>query len=88
MAAFAEISGCYSFWAWLRLGKSIFWVIPGIFVLIIFAVNLTPRTPSLPGKGGFKASPRRGERFGEGFIYTLKTPLLVFYLHLTHEIFP
>jgi len=25
------------------------------------------------GKGGFKASPRLGERFGEGFIDTLKT---------------
>lgn len=41
IAAFAEISGCYSFWAWLRLGKSILWVIPGIFALIIFAVSLT-----------------------------------------------
>jgi small multidrug resistance family-3 protein len=38
IAAFAEISGCYSFWAWLRLGKSVLWVIPGIFALIIFAV--------------------------------------------------
>jgi len=25
------------------------------------------------GKGVFKASPRFGERFGEGLIYTLKT---------------
>jgi len=25
------------------------------------------------GKGVFKASPRFGERFGEGFVYTLKT---------------
>ncbi len=41
IAAFGEISGCYSFWAWLRLGKSIFWVIPGIFALIIFAITLT-----------------------------------------------
>jgi len=41
IAAFAEISGCYSFWAWLRLGKSIFWVIPGILALIVFAIALT-----------------------------------------------
>jgi small multidrug resistance family-3 protein len=41
IAAFGEISGCYSFWAWLRLGKSIFWIIPGIFALIIFAISLT-----------------------------------------------
>jgi hypothetical protein len=39
----------------------------------IISKNLTPQPPSLPGNGGFKASPRRGERFGEGFIYTLKT---------------
>jgi hypothetical protein len=25
------------------------------------------------GNGGFKASPRVGESFGEGFVYTLKT---------------
>ncbi|MEA5530481.1 YnfA family protein [Dolichospermum sp. UHCC 0684] len=41
IAAFGEISGCYSFWPWLRLGKSIFWIIPGIFALIIFAISLT-----------------------------------------------
>jgi small multidrug resistance family-3 protein len=41
IAAVGEISGCYSFWAWLRLGKSIFWVIPGMFALIIFATSLT-----------------------------------------------
>jgi hypothetical protein len=39
----------------------------------IISKNLTPQPPSLPGNGGFKASPRRGERFGEGFVYTLKT---------------
>ncbi|WP_334310667.1 YnfA family protein [Dolichospermum circinale] len=41
IAAFGEISGCYSFWPWLRLGTSIFWIIPGIFALIIFAISLT-----------------------------------------------
>ena len=27
-AAFSEIAGCFAFWAWLRLGKSIWWVVP------------------------------------------------------------
>jgi hypothetical protein len=39
----------------------------------IISKNLTPLPPSLGGKGVFKASPRFGERFGEGFVYTLKT---------------
>ncbi|WP_309225757.1 YnfA family protein [Sphaerospermopsis sp. LEGE 08334] len=41
IAALGEIAGCFSFWAWLRLGKSIFWIIPGICSLIIFAISLT-----------------------------------------------
>ena len=40
-AAVAEISGCFAFWAWLRLGKSALWTIPGIVMLILFAVTLT-----------------------------------------------
>jgi small multidrug resistance family-3 protein len=41
IAALGEILGCFSFWAWLRLEKSIFWIIPGICALIIFAIALT-----------------------------------------------
>lgn len=43
-AAFAEIAGCYAFWAWTRSGKSIWWVAPGIISLIAFAwlLTLTP----------------------------------------------
>jgi small multidrug resistance family-3 protein len=41
LAAFAEIGGCYAFWAWLRLGKSPLWVIPGMVSLAIFAWALT-----------------------------------------------
>jgi small multidrug resistance family-3 protein len=33
----AEIVGCFSFWAWLRLGKAIYWVFPRIVSLITFA---------------------------------------------------
>jgi len=41
LAAVAEISGCFAFWAWLRLGKSVFWVLPGLVALVLFAVLLT-----------------------------------------------
>ncbi|MFC4237270.1 YnfA family protein [Thalassospira xianhensis] len=40
-AATAEIAGCFAFWAWLRLGKSAFWIVPGILSLIVFAWLLT-----------------------------------------------
>lgn len=40
-AALAEIAGCFAFWAWLRLGKPMWLVIPGMASLIIFAVLLT-----------------------------------------------
>ena len=40
-AAVAEIGGCFAFWAWLRLGKSLYWIIPGIVALVIFALLLT-----------------------------------------------
>ncbi len=40
-AAAAEIAGCFAFWAWLRLGKSALWVLPGVAALVLFAVLLT-----------------------------------------------
>jgi small multidrug resistance family-3 protein len=40
-AALAEIAGCFTFWAWLRLDKSPLWVLPGIFSLVVFAGLLT-----------------------------------------------
>lgn len=40
-AALAEIGGCFAFWAWLRMGKSAFWVLPGCVSLILFAWLLT-----------------------------------------------
>jgi len=36
-AAIAEIAGCFAFWAWLRLGKSALWIVPGILSLIALA---------------------------------------------------
>lgn len=41
LAAFAEISGCFAFWAWLRLAKSVAWLIPGMISLALFAYALT-----------------------------------------------
>ena len=40
-AALAEIAGCFSFWAWLRLGKSAWWLAPGMTSLALFAYFLT-----------------------------------------------
>jgi small multidrug resistance family-3 protein len=40
-AALAEIAGCFSFWAWLRLGASIWWLAPGMVALALFAYLLT-----------------------------------------------
>ncbi|WP_018632007.1 YnfA family protein [Neomegalonema perideroedes] len=40
-AALAEIAGCFAFWAWLRMGKSIWWLAPGMLALTAFAALLT-----------------------------------------------
>ena len=41
LAAFAEIAGCFSFWAWLRSQHSVFWLLPGMISLALFAWLLT-----------------------------------------------
>jgi len=41
LAAFAEIGGCFAFWAWLRMGRSMWWVAPGVLLLVLFAYLLT-----------------------------------------------
>jgi small multidrug resistance family-3 protein len=41
IAALAEIAGCFAFWAWLRLGKSSWWLLPGMGSLALFAWLLT-----------------------------------------------
>jgi small multidrug resistance family-3 protein len=30
LAAVAEIAGCFAFWAWLKLDKPIWWLVPGM----------------------------------------------------------
>jgi Uncharacterised BCR, YnfA/UPF0060 family len=41
LASLGEIAGCFSFWAWLRLGKSPLWLMPGMASLAVFAYLLT-----------------------------------------------
>ena len=41
LAAFFEILGCYSFWAFFKLDKSNLWLFVGIIALTIFAYLLT-----------------------------------------------
>jgi small multidrug resistance family-3 protein len=40
-AAVAEIAGCFAFWAFIRLGKPVWWLIPGATSLLLFAYLLT-----------------------------------------------
>ncbi len=36
-AAVAEIAGCFAFWAWWRLDKPVWWIVPGLVALALFA---------------------------------------------------
>jgi small multidrug resistance family-3 protein len=49
-AAMAEIAGCYAFWAWLRLSRSPWWLIPGCAALALFAYLLTRIDVSAAGR--------------------------------------
>lgn len=40
-AAIVEIAGCFAFWAWLKLDKSVLWLAPGMLSLAAFAYFLT-----------------------------------------------
>ncbi|HEU0163304.1 MAG TPA: YnfA family protein [Rhizomicrobium sp.] len=49
-AALLEIAGCFAFWAWLKLGKSVLWLVPGILSLAAFAWMLTLIESPLAGR--------------------------------------
>ncbi|HEY1084601.1 MAG TPA: YnfA family protein [Prosthecobacter sp.] len=49
-AAFLEIAGCYSVWAWQRLQKSPLWLVPGVVSLLGFAWLLTRVDASFAGR--------------------------------------
>lgn len=50
LAALAEIAGCYSFWAWMRLHRSPAWLVPGCLSLALFAWALTQVQAPLAGR--------------------------------------
>jgi small multidrug resistance family-3 protein len=50
MAALGEIAGCFAFWAWLRMQKSPWWIVPGVASLIVFALALTRIEASNAGR--------------------------------------
>lgn len=50
VAALAEIAGCFTFWAWLRLDKSPLWLAPGLACLILFAYLLTQAEADFAGR--------------------------------------
>ena len=41
IAAFAEIAGCFAFWGWMRLDRSVWWLGPGMMSLALFGWLLT-----------------------------------------------
>lgn len=49
-AAIAEIGGCFAFWGWLRLGRSVVWLVPGVLALILFAYLLTRVDAAFAGR--------------------------------------
>ncbi|MDE2166320.1 MAG: YnfA family protein [Alphaproteobacteria bacterium] len=49
-AASFEIAGCFSFWAWIRDGKSGLWIAPGIVSLMLFAWLLTQVDTAAAGR--------------------------------------
>ena len=49
-AALAEIAGCFAFWAWWRLDRSPWWLLPGVVSLIVFAWALTRVDAAFAGR--------------------------------------
>ena len=49
-AALFEIAGCFSFWAWLRQGRPVWIVVPGIASLVLFAWCLTRVDSAFAGR--------------------------------------
>ena len=49
-AALAEIGGCFSVWAWARLGASWLWLLPGMAALALFAWLLSRVDAAFAGR--------------------------------------
>lgn len=50
LAALAEIAGCFAVWAWMRLGASVLWLVPGTVSLAVFAWLLTLAPSDFAGR--------------------------------------
>jgi small multidrug resistance family-3 protein len=50
LAALFEIAGCYAFWMWLRLDRSVWWIVPGLLSLALFALILTRGEAAFAGR--------------------------------------
>lgn len=50
LAALFEIAGCYAFWMWLRLDRSVWWILPGLLSLTLFALLLTRVEAAFAGR--------------------------------------
>ena len=50
IAAACEMAGCYAAWTWLRLGRSVWWLVPGALSLVVFAVALTRVDSAFAGR--------------------------------------
>lgn len=50
LAAAAEIGGCFTFWAVVRLGKSPWWLGAGLASLVVFATALTAVDSAAAGR--------------------------------------
>ena len=50
IAALGEIGGCFAFWAWLRMGRSVLWTLPGGVSLVLFAMALTRVDSAVAGR--------------------------------------
>lgn len=49
-AALGEIAGCFAFWAWARLDKPAWWLLPGMASLALFAYLLTLAPSAAAGR--------------------------------------
>ncbi len=50
LAAVFEIAGCFSLWAWLRQQRSVWWLVPGVVSLVLFAYVLTRVEAAFAGR--------------------------------------
>ena len=40
MSRSLSIAGCFAFWAWFRMDRSAWWLLPGVLALVLFAYLL------------------------------------------------